>query len=116
LEINPNNLESLVEKIQHYGNSVLQLWKLKFIHKSIDLMAGFISGFIGWIIIFLCLMLANLGLSFWLGEILGKTYLGFFAVSSFYFLMALLYFVFFKSMARRIVANSLVTDLTDNDE
>jgi hypothetical protein len=53
----------------------------------------------------------NLGLAFWLGDILGKTYFGFFVVAAFYILAGSIFYIFFSKRLKRYICNSLIQQM-----
>lgn len=88
MENTSNTLESLLEQAAQYGLTSYELVKLKALDKTTDSAASFLShtvvvAILGSIILFL-----NLGAALWLGEMLGKIYLGFLSVAAFYVIVA----------------------------
>lgn len=84
MEDNTKLFESLLERATEYGKTSYELVKLKVVDKSSDIVSSFIPHSIVFILIASFLLFLNLGLAFWLGEILGKIYLGFLVVAGFY--------------------------------
>jgi len=92
MEDNSNSMEDLFEQTQQYGKNYIELFKLKLIDN--------------WQVYFQCLfrvqililifsmffLVLNIGLGFWLGEMFGHVYYGFFCLSLFYILNICLYF------------------------
>lgn len=96
-------LESLLDKAKEYGITTFELAKLKAIDKAADVVSSVIPVliFIGMLATFLLFL--NLGISLWLGEILGKPFYGFLIVSGFYLLAGLVVrFLLFDSVKRMI--------------
>ena len=87
-------IESLIEKGEQYGKTTLELLKLKTIDKSADVASNLVSWLIVIIFAVLFFLILNIGVALWLGEILGKSYYGFFVVSGFYALLALIFGIF----------------------
>lgn len=82
-------IEMLYEKAEQYAKTTLELYKLKTIDKVTDVFASIASGFAIAAVIALFFVLITVGLALYLGELLGKTYYGFFALALFYLLLAL---------------------------
>jgi len=86
-------IESLFEKADSYAKTNIDLFKLKAIDKSADVVSTILAKLAIIFVILLIFLLLNFGLSLWIGELLGKSYLGFLIVAAFYVLVALiLYF------------------------
>ncbi len=94
--------EPLFEKVKEYINTTLELTKLKTIDKA----SGIISALVVQIgIVFLLsffFLFINIGLAYWIGELSGKIYIGFFIVSGFYLLLSLFGILLFKSLKRNL--------------
>jgi len=71
-----------------------------------------ISSFIPHSIVFIAiassLLIFSLGLSFWLGEILGKTFYGFFVIAGFYFITGIMVHLFMHNQLKKLVGNYFV--------
>jgi len=87
-------VEMLIEKIEQYVRTSSQLYKLKAIDKGTDVFTAVISKLIIFTIVALFFLLVTLGLCFYLGDVLGKTYYGFFAVAGIYLLIISILMVF----------------------
>ena len=97
MEENAKMLESLYEKAVDYGVTSFELIKLKALNKTSDVASSFLPHVIVFVVIASFLLLLNLGLAFWLGEMLGKVFLGFFIVAGFYgFIAVILHFFLHK--------------------
>jgi len=80
----PHPLKSMVETLNDYLETRIDLVKYKTIDKSSSVLSTLVTSVILILGIFLFLFLLCIGLSFYLGEILGKTYYGFFVVGGFF--------------------------------
>lgn len=86
-------LEELFEKLENYSNSSMELIKLNAIDVSADVIASVYSRFIIIICGSLFVFILNIGLSLWIGDLLGKSYYGFFVIASCYLLIAVFLFI-----------------------
>ena len=87
-------IESLFEKSEEYVKTNLDLFKLKAIDTSADVVSTVLSKLVFFIMVLLIVVSMNIGLALWIGELVGKSYYGFFIVAAFYVLVALvLHFV-----------------------
>lgn len=91
-------VETLVEKIEEYTKTSIELYKLKAIDKGTDIFTSIASRTVVLVIITLFFLLATLGLCYYLGDVLGKTHYGFFAVAGIYFIIGAVLFVFRKHL------------------
>lgn len=79
---------NLYEKAEGYTKTSLELIKLKTVAAAADVLSTLTSRIaVGAVVAFFTLFL-NIGISLWLGKILGEYYYGFFAVALFYLIVA----------------------------
>ncbi len=90
MESPTNTIETLVEQAEAYGRTSLELAKLKLLEKTTIVSSSLVSRLGVIIIVSLSAFVLNIGVSLYLGELLGKTYYGFFIVAAFYLLLAVL--------------------------
>jgi hypothetical protein len=88
MDTNYEIVETVFSRIENLTTTQTELIKLKLYNKTADLatflaMKAIIMSVLGLFFLFL-----NIGLSLWLGEMLGKTYYGFLAIAAFYALVA----------------------------
>jgi hypothetical protein len=86
-------IEMLFEKVESYVKTTFELYRLKAIDKVTDIFATIASTIIVVVIIALSFILISVGLALFLGELLGKSYYGFFLVGGVYGLIAALILV-----------------------
>jgi hypothetical protein len=113
MEQQENLIESLIEKGEQYGKTTLELIKLKALDKSADVTSTLASWIIVVVLIVLFFLILNIGIALWIGEILGKTYFGFFAVAGFYGLLALIFGIFREKLVKKPVNNSIISQVLD---
>ncbi|MFZ4457024.1 MAG: hypothetical protein ACOYOT_12460 [Bacteroidales bacterium] len=108
MEHNTTIVETLLERAAEYGKTTYELTKLKALDKSSDLISTVIPHLLVVSMIASFLLLLNIGASLWIGELVGQNYLGFFIVSTFYLIIALImHFLFHKSI-KRCVTNYIL--------
>jgi len=108
MEDNTNLLDSLLERAGDYGKTSLELVKLKTIYKTTDIVSTFIPHSIVFVLIASFMLFLNLGLAFWLGEILGKTFYGFFVVSGFYIITGIIIHFFMHKWFKRLIGDYFI--------
>jgi fatty acid desaturase len=108
MEENAKLIESLYEKVVDYGVTSFELIKLKALDKASDVASSFFPNAIVFVVIASFLLLLNLGLAFWLGEMLGKVFLGFFIVAGFYGLVAFVLHFFMHKWLKKHFQNYII--------
>ena len=104
-------IESLIEKGEQYGKTTLELIKLKTLDKSADVASDIVSWLIVVIFASLFFLILNVGIALWIGDLLGKSYYGFFVIAGFYAVLAFVFTVFRKQMIKKPVNNSIITQV-----
>ena len=104
-------LEPLIERVEVYAKSSYNLYKLKTIEKIANLISSFV--FRGIVAIFFSIftLIANIGISFWLGDLLGKSYYGFICVAGFNLLIGGIIYLFMRKYIKKRVMNSIISQL-----
>lgn len=96
-------LESILERATEYGKTSYELIRLKTLEKTSDVVSSIIPHSVVIVLIASFMLFVNLGLAFWMGEILGNIFLGFFVIAGFYGIAALvIYFLMHKWLKKRI--------------
>lgn len=103
MEDQENLIESLIEKGEQYGKTTIELLKLKTLDKSADVASTMISWAIVIIFTVLFFLILNIGVALWIGELLGKSYYGFFAVAGFYALLTIIFGIYREQLVKRPV-------------
>ena len=108
MENNTSTIETLFEKAEDYTRTTAELVKLKAVDKTADVVSSMLSRGAVSIVFVMFAFLVNIGLSLWIGELLGKMYYGFFVVSSFYLLVSILLYVFRDPLIKMPVSNFII--------
>lgn len=101
-------IASLVDKAEAFGKTSYELYKLKAVGKSAELVSSVVASLPAIIAGVFFIFLLNTGISLWVGELLNNVYYGFFAVAAFYLIVALILFVFRKNLIKKPVSNSII--------
>ncbi len=109
-----SSIDALIEKGEQYGKTTLELLKLKTLDKSSDVISNLVSWLIVFVFAVLFFLILNIGVALWLGGLMGKSYYGFFAVSGFYGLLALIFGIFRKQLVKKPLNNSIIEQVLDN--
>lgn len=108
MEDNVKIIGSLLQSAAEYGKTSCELIKLKALDKTSDVVSSFIPPSAIIVIISSFMLFSGLGLAFWLGEILGKIYFGFFAVAAFYCVTGIFIRVFMYKWLKKIARNYMI--------
>ena len=103
-----NQIESLFERATEYGKTSFELAKLKVIDKITDFVSSLLPQSVVFVLIGVFILFFNLGLAFWLGEILGKIYYGFFIVAGFYCIVGIITHFFMHKKLKKIAGNYFI--------
>jgi fatty acid desaturase len=110
MEDNAKLIETLLEKATDYGKTSFELAKYKALDKTSDALSSFIPHYVVFVIIASFFLFSSLGLAFWLGEILGKPYFGFFIVAAFYGLIGIILHFFMHQWLKKMLSNYFVKE------
>lgn len=111
METQQNYIEPLIERAENYGKTSLELIKLKTVEKTADVVSTSVSR--GAAILFLTMftVIINIGIALWLGDVLGKSYYGFFCVAGFYGIVGGVLYFFMHNWIKERVSNSLISQM-----
>lgn len=111
MENNASTIEMLFERAEDYTRTTVELAKLNAVDKTADVMSSLLSRLTVSIVFVLFAFLANIGLSLWIGEILGKVYYGFFIVSSVYLIVAIVLYLFKDQWLKMPISNFIIVKM-----
>lgn len=103
-----DNIESLFEKAGDYLETRVDLYKLKAVDTSSDMISSLASKIIVFFVFSLFIVIVNIGIALLLGELMGKSYYGFFAVAGFYLLTGLIFYSMRKKWFKEPIADKLI--------
>ncbi|MCF8371565.1 MAG: hypothetical protein K9H64_08075 [Bacteroidales bacterium] len=108
MEEQENLIESLLERATEYGKISFELGKLKALDKTSKIGSSIIAHSLVSTFVVSFLLFFNLGIAFWLGEILGQTFIGFAVVAAFYGLIAIVIHLFFHKRIKKYVGDYII--------
>lgn len=111
MENNASTIEMLFERAEDYTRTTVELAKLNAVDKTADVMSSLLSRLTVSIVFVLFAFLANIGLSLWIGELLGKVYYGFFIVSSVYLIVAIVLYLFKDQWLKMPLSNFIIVKM-----
>ncbi|WP_339813250.1 hypothetical protein [uncultured Imperialibacter sp.] len=108
METVSNSFESLFQKLEAYGNTTIQLSKLKSLEMSTVLASSLISRLAVILVLSTSTLVLSIGVALWLGELLGRTYYGFFVVAGFYLLAGIIFHLYLHQWIKRPVSTLII--------
>lgn len=111
MEDNTDLLETLLERAAEYGKTSFELVRLKTLDKAADVVSSLVPQSVVIILIASFMLFLNLGIALWLGDILGKPFLGFFVVAAFYILAGIIMHFFMHNWIKKLVGNYFIKRL-----
>jgi hypothetical protein len=111
MENNATTIEMLFERAENYTKTTVELARLNVVDKTADVVSSLISRIAVSIVFAMFVFLVNIGLSLWIGELVGKIYYGFFIVSSFYLLIAIILYIFKNEWIKMPISNFMIVKM-----
>jgi hypothetical protein len=105
------SIEKLIERAEDYSKTTAELLKFKLIDKTSDIVSSLVSQLIIFVVVALFAFIINIGLSLWIGEMLGKPYYGFFVVAGFYLLVAIIIYTGREKLLKHPTKNSIIAQM-----
>lgn len=100
-----NSMETLLTRVEDYGNTRIELTKLIAIDHTSTVMSFLISHIVMVLTICVFTLLLSIGVAFWIGDLLGSVYCGFLIVAGFYGVAIVVLLIVFRSLKTRIKNN-----------
>ena len=104
-------IEMLFQKAESYGKTTVELFKLKAIDKSADIVSSIAIPIVISIVASMFFLCLNAGVALWLGEETGKIYYGFFIVAGVYLFIAILLYVYRYKWIKKPVSNCFINEI-----
>lgn len=113
MENDPTTIEELYYKLKDYGETTVDLLKLKAINKVSGVSSSIITSIILLVLLFLVLICLSIGFALLIGAWLGNAYWGFFIMSALYIIIGLILFAVRKKILKEPISNKLIKELID---
>ncbi|WP_395043986.1 hypothetical protein [Flavobacterium sp.] len=102
------SIEKLLQKLEVYSKTSMELCKYNTIYKSANIISSLVVKSVLGIVFILFFLFLNIGLALLLGEYFGKFYYGFFFMAGFYVLLAFLFMLFQDSLIKNPISNYII--------
>lgn len=113
---NKGGVEELIKKIKEYFDIRIKLVRLTITEKCVLVFAGLISHGIIVIFLILAFLLISLGLGFYLSELFGNSYAGFFIMAIFYFILALIIYLTKDKYLEKPIIETMIKKIFKEEE
>lgn len=110
-----SQFEDLFQSTRSYIDTQLQLLKLKSVQKASQLFSVAATVLLLSVLGLMALILLSIGLSLYLGKVLGSYFLGFFLTGGIFIVTALIIFSFRKRLLQIALSNWLIRLLLNDD-
>lgn len=104
-------IEPLFERVETYGKTSYELIKLKAVDKTSEVVSTIVSRGAVVLMLSMFIVIVNIGIALFLGDILGKSYYGFFCVAGFYAIIGGVLYFFLHNRIKKYVSNSIITQM-----
>lgn len=107
------NIEKLYDKATLYAKTSYELVRLKAIDKISEIISSLAVVISIVFIVAMFTLFLNVGIALWIGQTLNNISLGFFIVSGFYVLLAIIVFIYRKKLIKEPIDNLIVGKLLE---
>ncbi len=111
MEPQVSSIKSLFDHVESYTKTTFELYRLKLIDKSIAVLSALISQLAVIIVMSLFIIVLTIGVALWLGELLGKSYYGFFVVAGFYLVAGIVLKNYLHKWLRKPISNAILKEV-----
>ena len=109
MESTARTFETLYERAETYGKTTYELSKLKVLETTTVVVTSLVSRLSVILMISMFALVFNIGIALLLGEVLGKSYYGFFIVAAFYLLAGIVLHFFLHKWIKTPLSNLIIT-------
>ncbi len=104
-------IEPLVERAEKYGKASYELVKLKAIYTTTKIASTVVSRGIFILIVSMAIIVLTIGVALWLGDVLGKSYYGFFCMAAFYAIIGGILYYYLHNKIKNCISNSIISEM-----
>lgn len=109
----PTVIESLVEHVEAYTRTTVDLAKLHVVQKASQVLSNIAVTIVLVVLSSLILLMASVGAALWIGESLNSGYIGFFIVAGFYLILGLFLYLLRDRIIKKPVSDSIIDHFID---
>ena len=108
MEKEPGTFGSVMENGREYFKTKVELIKLQAIDKSSEVTSSVVYGIALFFVAIFAFIFLNIGIALWIGNLLDRTYLGFFILTAIYIIIGVLLHVFHKKWITDPITTMLI--------
>jgi len=109
MEAKSSTFETLFEKVENFGKTTYEISKLKALETTTIVATSVVSRISVILMFSMFLLVFNIGVALFLGEMLGEIYYGFFIVAAFYLIAGLILHFFLHKWIEKPLSNLIIT-------
>jgi hypothetical protein len=102
-------IETLIERVEAYGQTTFELTKLKAMDTTATVLTSLVTRMAVIAMFSLFVLLLNIGIALWLGEWLGKFYYGFFVVALFYLIAGIIFHFSLSKWIKKPIGDLMIS-------
>ena len=108
METPANAIEALFEKIEVYGKTTYELSKLKLLETTNIVVTSLIARLSVMLMISMFCFILSIAIALWIGDMLGKSYYGFFIVAGFYMIAGIILHLFLHRWVKKPISELII--------
>ena len=101
--------ETLIDQAVEYGRTRIELATLKAVDAVSDAVSTVVSYTVAFILMALAFLILSIGLGLYLGDVLGRSYYGFFVLAGAYLIIGLLFYLLRHTFIKTMVGNAIIS-------
>ena len=110
-----NQVEELLHQLKEYVSLRIHIAQLKFSSKSSLIASSLLTYMLVFMVVFFFVLVLTIGISLWIGNLLGEWYLGFMIMAGFYLLLGCILYAFRNQWVKQPLNNLIVKEMFDED-
>ena len=115
MENNATPIELLIDRVEDYAKTTTTLFRLTAVDKSANIFSSLVIKLTLLVVVVLFLFMLSIGLSFWIGKMIGEIYYGFFSVTGIYVVIFTFLYLFRQKLIGNPVRNAMVVEMLKKD-
>lgn len=105
-----SEIETLIDRVEDYSKTTLELAKLNSLQTTTSVVTSLLWRLSVIFILLLFVLIISIGMALFLGDLLGAVYYGFFIVAGFYLLTGLVMHFFLHNWIKNPISKLIITE------
>ena len=101
-------LETIIERTEAYGKTTYELSKLRVLETVTKVFSSVVPRMCVVVIFLLFVLVLNVGIALYVGELLGRSYYGFFIVSAFFLVVSIVLYFFLHRWIKKPLSDFII--------